>query len=108
MVEKETLYNFAIIGVIAICIIAGVYIFLVKPATDKTLTEKNFEEGRNLFLSRYCTNLGYASYKIEDISTYNGYCFTESSPMVRVISYFRYSYDIKDNLYSFYIIQERK
>jgi len=108
MVEKETLYNFGIIAVIIVCLISALYIFLLKPAWDETLAQKNFEESRNIFLSRFCTNLGYTSYKIEDISTYNGYCFTESSPMVRVISYFRYSYDVKDAIYNFYIIQERK
>jgi hypothetical protein len=72
------------------------------------LAEKNFEENRAIFLSRYCTNLGYTSYSIQDIGNYNGYCFTESNPMVRVVGYFRYDYTVKDGSYTFYIIQERK
>lgn len=108
MVEKETLYNFGIIAVIVVCLISVLYIFLLKPAWDETLAQKNFEESRNVFLSRFCTNLGYASYKIEDISAYNGYCFTESSPMVRVISYFRLGWEQKDGSYTFYILEIKK
>ena len=108
MVEKETLYNYTIIGIIAICIVVGMYIFAIKPATDKYLLQKNFEEQRNVFLAKYCENLKFTDFKLQDISTYNGYCFTESSPMVRVISYFHYDYDIKDGSYTFWILQERK
>jgi hypothetical protein len=109
MVEKETLYNFTIIGVVAICFIAGVYIFLIKPATDKTLTEKNFEEQRNIFLSRYCSNLNFQNFTFTETgSLYNAYCFTESSPMVRVVSYLRYDFSVKDGSYTFWVLQERK
>jgi hypothetical protein len=108
VVEWEGIYNYIIILILVVTAISAVYIFAIKPATDKTLVQKNFEENRNVFLSRYCSNLGYTSFKIEDIGNYNGYCFTESSPMVRVISYFHYSYDVKDGSYTFYIIQERK
>ena len=108
MVEKETLYNFAILGIIAVCVLVIMFIFVIKPATDKSLSQKNFEEQRNIFLAKYCENLKFTSFKLQDISTYNGYCFTESSPMVRVISYFHYDYDIKDGSYTFWILQERK
>lgn len=108
MVEKEMLYNYAIIGIIAIIIIFGVYIFAFKPASDKSLAEKNFEEGERIFLSRYCGNLGFSNYTLEDIGNYNGYCYTQSSPMVRVSSYFRVAWEQKDGSYTFFVLQEKR
>jgi hypothetical protein len=110
MVEKEMLYNYLIIGIIAVCIIAGVYIFLIKPASDKSLTQKNFEDGRDIFLSRYCENLKFKNFTIEDTQSkiMNGYCFTQDTPIVRITSSFKLGYEKTDTGFTFFILQEKK
>jgi hypothetical protein len=110
MVEKEMLYNYLIIGIIAVCIIAGVYIFLIKPATDKTQDENNFEENRDIFLARYCENLKFKNFTIEDTQgkIANGYCFAQDNPMIRVMRSFKLGYEKTDTGFQFFILQERK
>jgi hypothetical protein len=108
MVEKELLYNYGIVAVIAIIIISCAYIFVFKPATDKTQAQKNFEEGEKIFLSRYCENLGFNNYALEDIGNFNGYCFTQNSPMVRLSSYFRLGWEQKNGNWEFFVLQEKR
>jgi hypothetical protein len=110
MVEKEQMYNFAIIGVIAIIIMFIVYIFAFKPASDNSLTQKNFEESRNIFLAKYCENLKFKNFTIEDMQSkiLNGYCFTQDNPMVRITSSFRLGYEKTDMGFTFFVLQEKK
>jgi hypothetical protein len=108
--ERETLYNWVIIGlVIALCF-GLFYVFVIIPFNQKTLQEQNFDKERGIFIDRFCTNLGFQKYKVEDISdtVYNMYCYTQESENVRVASYFRYDYDQRDGKYYFYIVKEKK
>jgi hypothetical protein len=108
--ERETLYNWAIIGLLIVLGSGLVYVFVFTPMNQKTQQEQNFERERDVFLARFCTNLGYQKYKIEDISdtVYNMYCYTEQGENVRTASYFRYDYDLRDGKYYFYIVKEKK
>lgn len=109
MVEKETLYNYLILGVIAICVIAGIYIFMIKPATDKTFAQKNFEEQRSIFLARFCSGLGYINYTFVEIgSLYDGYCYKNVNDYTRIVSYFKLGWEQRDGSYSFYVLQEKR
>jgi hypothetical protein len=86
------------------------YIFVFKPMTDKTLAQKNFEEQRSIFLAKYCENLKFKNFTVEDTQNkiLNGYCFTQDTPMVRVMSSFKLGYEKTDTGWQFFILLERK
>jgi hypothetical protein len=106
--EWEGIYNYIIFAIFIVIIIGIAYIFVLKPATDKTQDQKNFEDTRSIFLARWCSNMGYNNYTFQDIGNYNFYCFTDSSPISRVVTYGRYDWTKNGNGYNFFILQEKR
>jgi hypothetical protein len=108
--EWEGIYNYIIIAIIACFIIAIICVFVIKPAMDKGYEQQIFEQQRDAFLARFCKNLGYEAYKLENIegTPYNMICYSNIGQNARTFSYHRFEWERKDGEYQFFVLQERK
>jgi len=108
--EWEGIYNYIVVAIVVVILIASAYLLVIKPATDKTQEQKNFEDQLNLFLSRYCSNMNYKNFTIGNVegTLYNFKCYSEVSPNVITTTYGRYSYTKQGTNYTFFVEQIRK
>jgi hypothetical protein len=108
--EWEGLYNYFIIAIFIIGIIALAYIFIWKPSIDNNLEQQRFEKEQDYFLMTFCKNLNFQNYKIEPIegTVYNAICYSDSGQNARVFTYFRYDWELKNGQFKFFVMELKK
>lgn len=104
--EIEDWYGKILLSVIIIVALCVIFIFILKPQIDFQLKVADLERERDVFLTKFCKNMGFETYKVKDVGKYNAYCYTERG-MTRSVSYLTYDYDIIEGQYNFYILQEK-